>query len=186
MSFELQATSIFGTDFELRIATINNYPVEEIASVINSAYSKVPYLKKERITPEEVEKIICDKQKRLYLCISKTNNVAGTILLDFDQNNFAQNNAAELGLFSLSPTYQGKNIGSLFLKCVEQEAFSKVTKIYLNVIPFSQEKLLSFYKKNGYAPTGEKTAILDEQKAKYFKPEYHKDIYFLTYEKYNL
>lgn len=176
MKFELGVSrdSLFTVD----IATPDNYPLEEIASVINSAYSKVEYLQGDRISIPDLESIVSDKQKRLYLCISKTKSVIGTIFLDFTEKD-----QAELGLFSILPTDQGKNIGALFMAHVEQEVCKQVKKIHFNVIPLFQEKLISFYERLGYRPTGKKIEFLVEQKVRYIKAKYHNDVYFSTYEK---
>lgn len=120
--------------------------LEKITKVINIAYKKHFYLKRERIYPNELKAIINHPKKRLYLCLSPENEICGTLVLDFTKRN-----QAEMGLLSIDPSYQGHNLGSLLLQRAENDAFEidKVETVLLDVVTV-MDKLVLYYKKNGY------------------------------------
>lgn len=165
--------------FTVEIATID-HDLSKVAKVINFAYKKVKYLQDEveRITPSELRGFISHPNQRLYLCISPSQEICGTILLDF----FEQKKA-EIGLFAIDPKYQGFKIGPVFMSYVEQEAFRKVQTIILKVIPLFQEKLVKFYERQGYRATRVRVAFPEEDLRRYIRSEYRDQVFFSIMQK---
>lgn len=65
-------------------------------------------------------------------------------------------NRLYLGMLCVSPTEQGKGIGKMFLRYAEQHARSvECSKIYMQIISVRKE-LNDWYRRHGYAPTGER------------------------------
>jgi GNAT superfamily N-acetyltransferase len=165
--------------FTVEIATLE-HDLTKAATLINSAYKKVKYLQDgiERTTPLDLREAISHPNKRLYFCILPSQEICGTILLDFFERD-----KAEIGLFAIDPNCRGYKIGPVFMSYVEQEAFKKVHTIILKVIPLFQEKLIQFYKGLGYRATGEKIAFPEEDKQRYIRPECRDQVYFSIMEK---
>lgn len=119
------------------------------AQMINEAYKKVLWLcdDVERITPEQLEQFIDHPNQSLYVCCDgKT--VCGAIMLD----NTDPSGKLEMAMFTVHPDYQGKNIGSLLLKAVEKDAVERyhTHELYLYVIPYTQERLVTYYQHHGF------------------------------------
>lgn len=163
-----------GGEFKIEIATVH-HDLTKIASVINAAYKKVKYLIEEtqRISIDELRSIVANPHKRLYLCLSPSREICGTLLLDF-----IDRDTAEIGLFSIHPAYQGQKIGPGFMSYVEREAFEKVGEIMLKVIPLYQEQLVKFYERLGYEDTGRRAPFPEEEKTKYIRPECRDRVFF--------
>jgi RimJ/RimL family protein N-acetyltransferase len=165
--------------FTIEVATID-HDLIRAADVINAAYTKVMYLREEvqRITPQEISRLISYPEKRLYLCLSPKGEICGTILLDF-----IEETKAEIGLFSIHPNYQGKQIGQNFMRHVEQDAFKGANTVILKVVPLFQEKLIKFYEKLGYCGTGETIDFPIEDKIKYIRIEHRDSVNFCIMQK---
>lgn len=165
-------------DFSLEVATLN-HDLSKIAAVINAAYKKVPYLESgvDRITSDELSSIIANAQKKLYLCLSPSRKICGTLLLDSSESK------AEIGLFAIDPEYQGLQIGAPFMNYVEQEAFKKSSSIVLKVIPLFQEKLIKFYERLGYHRTDQIMRFPQKDKIRQIRPEYRERVFFSLMEK---
>ncbi len=159
--------------FKIEEATESS-DLRQIVSLINAAYKKAKFLQEgvDRISYDEVRGLLSDPCKKLYLCISSSNEICGTILLKF-----INDTQAEIGLFAISPHYQGKKIAPLFLNYVEEEAFKKVREILLEVIPFSQENLIGFYERMGYRSTGQIVPFPNEAKLRYIRPEHREQVF---------
>lgn len=141
----------------------SNY--HEIVDVINQAYKRVPFLTN-RITMQELTKIIESKTQYLYLC-THNNKICGTILLDVSHEK------AELHCFAVHPDYQAKGVGKKLLNHLEQQAaLLNFEEIYLQVIPFLQEELVKYYIKNGYKFTGDFHTFDQDKLQRYIKKEY--------------
>jgi ribosomal protein S18 acetylase RimI-like enzyme len=132
----------------------------------------------ERITVSELRDAVSDPRKELYLCLSPTREICGTILLDFFERD-----KAEIALFAIHPDYQGYHIGPVFMSYVEREAFKKAMSIVLKVIPLFQEKLIRFYERLGYKTTGEVMSFLQEDKIRYIRPECRDQVFFSLMQK---
>src|SRR3989337_3563067 len=116
LGFVYAAAPVFACDNKADITIMRvqkHHNIKEIADVINQAFKKMPFLKDERVTLQELEKIIEDTNKRLYVCVDGK-RICGTIALDVSGEN------VEMQLFAIHPDYQGKNIGSLLMQHVEQ------------------------------------------------------------------
>lgn len=169
---------------ELKIIPVtNNKNLEEIFNVINLAYKKVPYLKEDaqRITIQELEEILEDPFKTLFVCIDG-NKICGTALLTIIDSGTEVNYNSEMSLLSVHPEHQGKNIGKLIMDHVEKEVSKVWYRFYLHikVIPLYQEKLIEYYKLNGYEFAGEISYFSEEDLKRYIKPECWHKIYFKT------
>ncbi len=65
-----------------------------------------------------------------------------------------KNNRLYLGMFSVSPSTQGKGIGKKLLKAAEEHAREhNCSSIYMTVITV-RENLIAWYEKHGYRKTG--------------------------------
>lgn len=168
-----------GQYFFVEQATLE-HDLNRVAIVVNSAYKKVQYLQEEveRITVSELKSAVSNPKKKLYLCLSPTREICGTILLDFFEKD-----KAEIATFAVHPDYQGCCIGPAFMSYVEQEAFKKVSSIILKVIPLFQEKLIHFYERLGYRTTGEIMRFPEEDKIRYIRPECRDRVFFSIMQK---
>ncbi|MES2199674.1 MAG: GNAT family N-acetyltransferase [Chlamydiota bacterium] len=165
--------------FTIEPAT-TDHDLTRIATVVNTAYKKVKYLQSEveRATSAEILDFISNPNKKLYLCISPSHEICGTILLDFSDKN-----EAEIALFAIHLDYQGCKIGPMFMSYVEQEAFKKVQVIILKVIPLFQENLMRFYERSGYKATGEVMDFPAEGKLRYIRPDCRDRVFFCIMQK---
>ncbi|EKE08398.1 MAG: Acetyltransferase [uncultured bacterium] len=156
------------------------HDVRNIAAVINSAYQKVEYLQGgvDRATFTEIQSFVSNPRQKLYLCISPSHEICGTILLDFFEKN-----KAEIALFAMHPDYQGYKIGPMFMNYVEEEAFKKVHAIILKVIPLFQGNLVKFYERLGYKDTGEFIDFPEEDKLRYIRPDCRDRVVFSIMQK---
>lgn len=166
-------------EYLIEIAT-QEHDLARVIEVINAAYKKVKYLQEgiKRIALAEMIENLSDPNKRLYLCIAPNKEICGTILVHFNAQD-----TAKLGLFAVHPDYQGQNIGSVLLRAVEKAAFAEAKRIFLYVIPCTQERLIRFYEHLGYRKTGETREFPAEAKAHYIRPEYRDQIFLLIMEK---
>jgi GNAT superfamily N-acetyltransferase len=143
--------------------------LEEIITVVNSAYKHVPYLQEgtTRITRLELENIIHDSTKRLYICKDDNNTICGTALLDIEYHD------PEMSLFSVDPRHQGKNIGKIILQYIETQILNMGKKrLTIKVIRMTQDKLIAYYQKNGFEFTGDSMVIETEILERYMKQDY--------------
>ncbi len=140
-----------GVSYRVEAYSSKKHDLHEIVKVINIAYKRHEYLQRERITIEELKIICSDAKKKLYLCLSPENKICGTILLDFTYPH-----QTEIGLLSIAPSCQKMNLGALLLAHAEEEAFEKhhVKRVVIGVVKTLQ-KLISYYKSQGYVETGE-------------------------------
>ena len=169
-----------GSDlFKVRAATSND-DVMKIVEVINRAFKRVVFFLYDRTSLPEIEKILSDPQKVLYLCLSPTNEICGTVLLDYFEKD-----KVKAGYFAIDPDFQKKGIGPQFMSRIEEEAFKKVQEIVITVIPVTQEKLIKSYQHYGYAFTGEMQHPTEAQKAK-ITLEYRDQVRFCTMKKCSL
>jgi GNAT superfamily N-acetyltransferase len=166
--------------FHTELATLG-HNLNQIASVVNSAYKKVKYLQEntERISPTDLQEILSDPKKRIYLCLSPNREICGTVLV-----HQISEEKAEIGLFAIHPNFQGKKIGLYFLKQIENEAFKKAREIILKVILLYQEKLIAFYEKQGYSKTGEILPFPHEDKLRFIRPECRDQVFFSVFHKF--
>lgn len=100
-----------------------------------------------RITPAQVEQILCRPQNRIYLA-HQDDKLVGSIqatLLD---------GSIELGMFAVDPARQNTGIGSRLMAYAEQtagkEACATTAQIY---VVHTQKMLIQFYERRGYRKT---------------------------------
>lgn len=91
--------------------------------------------------------------------------IIGTVNLQKHENRLY------LGMFSVSPDLQGGGIGKQLLKAAEDYAHKvQCGSIYMSVISVRKE-LIDWYKRNGYAETGERKAFIeDDLTGKHLQP----------------
>lgn len=108
---------------------------------------------RERINAKELEKILSDPKKTLYILLDKTKNIAcGTILFE----RLPEKNKAKFGLFAIAKEYQGNGLGSALVNHVEEVAQSiGKRKMKIEVFIFAT-KLGKHYERLGYSYTGKK------------------------------
>jgi len=71
-------------------------------------------------------------------------------------------NRLYLGMFAVSPSLQGGGIGKKILQAAEEYALHRNCRfIYMSVISLRTE-LISWYKRHGYADTGERKAFTED------------------------
>lgn len=89
-------------------------------------------------------------------CTDENNTIIGTVNLQkHDQKLY-------LGMFAVSPLYQGKGTGKQLLKAAELYAIEAAcTSIYMTVISVRFE-LINWYKRYGYKETGERKPFLED------------------------
>ena len=134
--------------------------LEKIITLVNEAYwdqqqhffNDTPRAR-ERINAENIDQILNNPNKKLYLMIDKTNNaVAGTILLE----TVPEKNHAKFGLFAISKEYQGRGLGPTLVTHVEKKAQSLgKRKMKIEVFIFAP-RLAHHYGRLGYSYTGKK------------------------------
>jgi ribosomal protein S18 acetylase RimI-like enzyme len=151
------------------------YDLKDIISVVNAAYQKHMYLQRERLNTQELQEILADPKKRLYLCLSPNGKVCGTVFLNL---HYAKE--AELGLLSVDPAYQGKKLGDLLLQHAEDDAFKtySLEKVVLEVVQ-CMEKLVAYYQSRGYV----RTAEVEFPEKSWLKPEWQGKIKCFLMEK---
>lgn len=150
----------------------------EITSMINQAYKKVAWLKDniKRTSVAELANIVQHPHKTLYMCLDGK-KICGAALLD----NADDPTKLMLEMFTVHPDYQGKNIGTLLMRFVENEAVKTyyTHDLYLYVIPCMQERLVAYYKRNGFEIISEKPYTL----LSVVKPAYHDQMSLLLMRK---
>lgn len=150
----------------------------EVASMINQAYKKVAWLKDtiQRTTVQELANIVQHTNKTLSLC-RHGNKICGAAILD----NADEPGKLMLEMFTVHPDYQGKNIGTLLMRFVENDAVKMyhTHDLYLYVIPCMQERLVAYYKRQGFEVVLEKPYTL----LSVVKPEYHDKMSLLLMHK---
>lgn len=167
-------------DLELLELNNDNFDLEGISTVINSAYwEKQQYffidtpLSRTRIKVDELKAIINDPHQKLFVVIDKTKEVVGTILLELPP----QKDFAKFGLFSIKKGFTGLNLGAYLVDFVESQARDlKRKNMVIEVFTFAK-KLSCHYQKLGYNFTGKTYSFFHED---CIKPEYQdKDKRFL-------
>ena len=139
------------------IATEKDIP--ELNVLINSAYrgdsSKQGWTTEADLlggirTDEEALKEMMQQKNSFILKYSTENKILGCVFLKEEENKLY------LGMLTVSPQLQNKGIGKILLAASEDEARKRnCTAIFMTVIS-QRTELINWYKKHGYADTGEK------------------------------
>lgn len=150
----------------------------ELTKMINQAYKKVAWLKDniKRTSVAELAYIVEHSNKTLYMCLDGQ-KICGAALLDNDD----EPGKLMLEMFTVHPDYQGKNIGTILMRFIENEAVKTYHKhdLYLYVIPCMQERLVAYYKRNGFEVVLKKPYTL----LSVVRPEYHDKMSLLLMRK---
>jgi GNAT superfamily N-acetyltransferase len=148
MSINPLSISIHAKYFEVELCT-QDCDLEKVAAVVNAAYKKNDFLAKDRTSVNELKTILLNPLKKLYIAISPENKICGTALITLNPSS----EEADFGLFSVHPDEQGKNLGSLLLNHVEEEAFLRfhMKTVSLSTAP---QKLVQYYQSQGYQIIG--------------------------------
>src|SRR3990167_8678133 len=124
----------------------HNSPINEITSMVNTAYARTLFLKldAQRTNELEISAIARMQNKKLFLCLDDKSSVCGTALLDLSSS------SPEMSMLAVHPKYQKQNIGKLLMQYVEQELVKLgYDHVLIYIVPFSQAQLVAYYQKNG-------------------------------------
>jgi ribosomal protein S18 acetylase RimI-like enzyme len=145
------------------LATEKDIP--ELNVLINSAYrgdtSKQGWTTEADLlggirTDEESLKEMIQNPNASILKYSAENKILGCVFLKKEDNKLY------LGMLTVSPQLQNKGIGKILLKASEDEARkTNCQAIFMTVIS-QRTELINWYKKHGYADTGEKKPLPED------------------------
>ncbi|MFH6996898.1 GNAT family N-acetyltransferase [Flavobacterium sp. FlaQc-57] len=145
-------------------ATLQDIPALTI--LINSAYrgetskkgwtTEAHLLDGKRTNEEELTETILDP-KNTILKYTENNQIIGSVLL------VEKEHQLYLGMLTVSPELQNSGIGKKMLAEAENHAKSLgLTSIIMTVISV-REELIAWYKRHGYADTGEREAFPESE-----------------------
>lgn len=125
-----------------------------------------------RITDEMLREVI-ERADSVILIYKEHNEIVGCVNLQQHANRLY------LGMFSVSPQFQGAGIGKKLLQAAEEYALHvNCTTIYMSVISVRSE-LIDWYKRHGYIDTGEREPFTEDGiTGKHLQP-----LAFMTMEK---
>ena len=128
----------------------SHHPLPAIRDTINQAYRRAPWLTPDirRISLGEIAAIIENPRMDLYFC-SAPGGVHGAVLLD------ASAGFVEMASLAVAPHCQKIGIGPRLMAHVELETIRVWgrSEIFIQVVPFMQERLIDFYTRHGYRMT---------------------------------
>lgn len=116
-----------------------------------------------RTNETEVQSLVASRD--LYVLVNEVEQIVGTIFYD--------RTAVSFGLFTVSSDekYRGQGLGERMITFIENKAREdRHTKIAIDVLSIA-EKLITYYNKIGYQPTGESHDFTSVTKAR-LKEEY--------------
>lgn len=130
------------------------------------------------ITQEEVAAIIAHPHQEMYLCLHNESRICGTAVIDYNKSK------ATLGILSVAPEHQGKNIGDFLIQYIQEELQRLGHEhLYITVIPLLQEKLIAYYGRKGFVETGQTGLLSEKTLQEKIRPEYWASIYFKVMRK---
>jgi len=141
------------------ISKADKKDIPELVRLINSAYrgdesrkgwtTEADIIDGDKRTDEQILSTLIARDGSVILKYSEEDKISGCVHLE------DQNGKLYLGMLSVSPVMQGKNIGKKLLLASEEYAAKKqFDHIVMTVISVRQE-LISWYEKHGYKKTGE-------------------------------
>ncbi|MER3499388.1 MAG: GNAT family N-acetyltransferase [Chitinophagaceae bacterium] len=165
------------------ISATNLPDIPELTRLINSAYrgeasrngwtTEADLIEGDYRTDESALAQLIQNPNSVILKYTKENKIAGCVYLE------KQNKKLYLGLLSVSPAIQNSGIGKQLLVAAEDYALANhCTTITMTVIS-AREELINWYKKFGYADTGERKPFPEHEK--FGKPKKH--LQFIVLEK---
>lgn len=141
-------------------ATLQDIPA--LTTLINSAYrgetskkgwTTEAHLLEGKRTDEQEMKQIFEEPKNTILKFTENDKIIGSVLL------VEKGHQLYLGMLTVSPELQNSGIGKKLLAEAENHAKSLgLTSIIMTVISV-REELIAWYKRHGYADTGEREAF---------------------------
>jgi ribosomal protein S18 acetylase RimI-like enzyme len=137
----------------------NENDIPQLLQVINAAYrgnesrkgwtTEANLIDGEIRTDKQVLQTLIRKRGSVILKFIQENEIVGCVHLE------NQNGKLHLGMLSVSPSMQGKNIGKTLLRAAEEyAAANNVGRIVMHVINLRHE-LIDWYERHGYKKTGE-------------------------------
>lgn len=134
--------------------------IHELEKLVNNAYrgteskkgwtSEADLLGGIRIDEPELVNYFNDQQITLLNYKDQQDKIIGTVYLELKTNGVLY-----LGMLSVSPLAQGKNIGKALLEAAESFAKEHDCNIIRITVISVRETLIDFYKRRGYVFTGE-------------------------------
>jgi ribosomal protein S18 acetylase RimI-like enzyme len=145
--------------YELMIEKAEKKDIPGLVKLINSAYrgdesrkgwtTEADIIEGELRTDESVLSAMLIRKVSVILKYILHDEICGCVHLE------DQNGKLHLGMLSVSPSMQGKNIGKKLLSAAEEYALeNNLTAIVMSVISLRHE-LIAWYEKHGYKKTGE-------------------------------
>lgn len=153
--------------------------INKFVCVINEAYRHVRVIKKgtDRISRIAAEELFKNLNNKIYVCLTPSNEICGTAVLTLKKD------TAVLGLFSIAPSEQGKGLGKDLLHYVENEAKKLLIKrVKLFVVKLFQEKLMQFYRSQGWVDTNKIIPFFDKDIG-CIKEKYADRVHFAVFKK---
>jgi ribosomal protein S18 acetylase RimI-like enzyme len=151
----------------MKISKAGVADVTQLVELLNSAYrgdsSKKGWTTEAHLIAGNVrtdEKTVIDVINQpgsvVLICTDEQNNIIGTVNLQ------KHGNKLYLGMFSVSPSFQGGGIGKKLLIAAEDHARDvDCNSIYMTVISIRTE-LINWYKRHGYVDTGERKPFIED------------------------
>ncbi|KAI7899031.1 acyl-CoA N-acyltransferase [Cokeromyces recurvatus] len=167
----------------IRKATITDIRYkEEAAKVVNTAYrteegwtTEKNYVEGERITVDNMERCIRDSGSPNTLFFAfEEDQVIGTVQIQPLKD---QPEVAEIGLFSVSPMFQSRGIGGRLIRTAIEEMKAMGFKEALLHVLENRSSIITWYKKLGFAETGERIPFIWPELLKI------KDLHFVILKK---
>lgn len=142
-----------GTTYSIKYATQSD--VSAIVSLINAAFGCESHIFVEgklRTSEAEVKSIISNEDQAWFLCFhaeEDRNALAACVLYKWKNHS-----TAYLGMLAISPSLQNRGLGSAIVRFVESLARSHDKSTITLSILSARPRLLTYYTKLGYNPTG--------------------------------
>ncbi|GAN10905.1 acetyltransferase [Mucor ambiguus] len=156
---------------------------EEATKVVNAAYrseggwtTEKDIVGGERCTVDMMEKFILDNGKPHTLLFAfDQDEVVGTVQIQHVPEHPGE---AEIGLFSVSPVHQSRGIGGKLVRQAMLEMHQLGFNTAMMHVLENRPEILTWYKKLGFAETGERIPFIFPEMLKA-----DKDLHFLTLKK---
>lgn len=167
----------------MNIAEATIEDVAEISRLVNGAYrgdtsrkgwtTEADLLDGIRIDEEMLQQYFDNKASTILKCTNKEGQMTGCVYLK------KEGDQLYLGMLTVSPQQQAKGIGKLLLKESEEKAKQEGCKSIVITVITTRYELIDWYKRHGYAETGEKQPFPADER--FGKPRF--PLEFLVMEK---
>src|SRR5947207_2544309 len=133
--------------------------IPALLSLINAAYRgdesrkgwthEADLIEGDLRTDEQALSTLLNRDGSIILKYITDNKITGCVQLE------NQNGKLYLGMLSVSPALQGKNIGKKLLQAAEEHAAKSQLRFIVMTVISVRYELISWYEKHGYKKTGE-------------------------------